>query len=239
MRRRLGVGGGALGRPTDIRGKKSGRVAAAGVIALLGIAGFVFWTRPSRSPALVELKQRQLTANSSENAVSGGSISPDGRYLAYADLKGIHIGLIETGETQTVPQPDGFKGMQVNWGIATNWVRDGTRFIANANVPGKPSSIWVVPMVGEPPPTLLENAAAWAVSRDGSSVAFTAKPGRARYRQIWTMRPDGHQIAKLYAGDENNGFWGADWSPYGQRLAYLGIHLAANKSDVNLESLDL
>ena len=47
-------------------------------------------------------------------------------YLAYADLSGIHIKLIETGETRTVPQPETLKGAQVNWGIATNWVRDGS-----------------------------------------------------------------------------------------------------------------
>ena len=229
----------SLRRLADTGGVKSWRVVAAGVIALLVIAGFVFWTRPSRSPTLFELKQRQLTANSTENAVSGGSISPDGRYLAYADLKGIHIQFIETGETQTVPQPESLKGLQVNWGIATNWVRDGTRFIANANVPGKPSSIWVVSMLGGPPLKLIDKAYAWAVSRDGSSVAFTAKPGKVGDQEMWTMNPDGDQVTKLYQGDENNSFAGADWSPDGQRLSYGGIRWAANKSDGNLESRDL
>ena len=55
------------------------------------------------------MKQRQLTTNSSENAVTGGAISPDGRYLAYADLDGIHVKLIETGETRNVPQPEEFQ----------------------------------------------------------------------------------------------------------------------------------
>jgi serine/threonine protein kinase len=239
MRADLELEADALGRQTDTGRMKSWRVVAAGVIALLMVAGFFFWTRPSRSPLLFELKQRQLTANSSENAVSGGSISPDGRYLAYADLKGIHIELIETGETQTVPQPDSLKGMQVNWGIATNWVRDGTRFLANANMPGKPPSIWVIPMVGGSPRKLLDDAYAWAVSRDGSAVAFTANPGRAGFREMWTMRPDGDQPAKLFQGDENNGFYGADWSPDGQRLSYIVVHRAANISEVSIKIRDL
>jgi serine/threonine protein kinase/DNA-binding winged helix-turn-helix (wHTH) protein len=33
---------------------------------------------------------------------------PDGRYLAYADRFGIHVQTIDTGETITVPQPEGF-----------------------------------------------------------------------------------------------------------------------------------
>ncbi len=218
------------------------RKITAVAIGILLITSGAFWfaKRPSgpKNPAL-GLKQRQLTANSSENAVSGGSISPDGRYLAYADLQGIHIELIETGETQTVPQPDSLKGMQVNWGIATNWVRDGTRFLANANVPGKPSSIWVVPMIGGPPRKVLDDAYAWAVSRDGSSVAFNANPGRAGYREMGTMRPDGGQVTKLYEGDDNNGFFGADWSPDGQRLSYTGFHRTANRSEVSIESRDL
>ena len=239
LRADLEVEANALRRRTDFGSVKSWRFVVGAAIASLVIAGFVFWRRPSRSPTLFDLKQRQLTANSSENAVSGGSISPDGRYLAYADLKGIHIKLIETGETQTVPQPDSLKGMQVNWGIATNWVRDGTRFIANANVSGKPSSIWVVSMLGGPPRKLIDKAYAWAVSRDGSSVAFTAKPGKVGDQEMWTMNPDGDQVTRLYQGDENNSFSGADWSPDGQRLSYGGYHSAANKSDGNIESRDL
>ena|SRR5437773_3318149 len=71
-------------------------VVTAGVFVLLLVATIAWFTtrQPSTRP---ELKQRQLTANSSENAVTGGAISPDGKYLAYTDTKGIHIKLIETG----------------------------------------------------------------------------------------------------------------------------------------------
>lgn len=216
------------------------RLAVAGVAAVLVATGVGVWTRSSRLPVAPELRQRQLTNNSSENAVSGGSISPDGRYLAYADLKGIHIKLIETGETHDVPQPDSLKGLQVNWGIATNWVRDGTRLIANANVAGRPSSVWVVPVTGGTPRKLRDDAYAWAVSRDGSWLAFTSNPGRgALYREMWRMSPDGEQAARLYQGDDNNGFFGADWSPDGQRVSYIGIHRSANNVEGSIESRDL
>ena len=47
----------------------------------------------------------------------GGAISPDGKYLAYSDLKGMHIKLIETGETRAVPQPEALKDQNVEWAL--------------------------------------------------------------------------------------------------------------------------
>ena len=52
------------------------------------------------------LKQRQLAVNSSQKPATGGAISPDSKYLAYTDQNGIYVKLIETGETQTIPEPD-------------------------------------------------------------------------------------------------------------------------------------
>jgi DNA-binding winged helix-turn-helix (wHTH) protein len=100
------------------------------------------------SVVLPELKQLQLTDNLVENPVSSGAISADGKYLAYADLKGIHIKLIETGETANLPEPDEVKGKPVSWKILSPWVLDGTRLVANAYSPGSPPSIWTIPLVG-------------------------------------------------------------------------------------------
>ena len=55
-----------------------------------------------------DLKPQQLTANSSEDPVAVTSISPDGKYLLYSDLEGLHLRLMATGETQSLPIPDEF-----------------------------------------------------------------------------------------------------------------------------------
>ena len=52
--------------------------------------------------------RRQVTANPGEDPVLGAAISPDGQYLAYADLTGVHLKLIATGETRSLPLPPGF-----------------------------------------------------------------------------------------------------------------------------------
>ena len=51
--------------------------------------------------------------------MKSGGISPDGKYLAYTDRMGIHLKLIETGEMQTIPQPEEFKRNWVDWQIGS------------------------------------------------------------------------------------------------------------------------
>src|SRR5260370_13082448 len=93
---------------------------AAGILALV-ITATVFWlTRrwpPSAPGLLPDLKLRQLTANSFENRVTSGAISPDGKYLAYTDSKGMHLKPIESGEIETVPQPEAFNIKNLDWDI--------------------------------------------------------------------------------------------------------------------------
>ncbi|MFY9741616.1 MAG: serine/threonine-protein kinase [Candidatus Sulfotelmatobacter sp.] len=86
-------------------------VAAAGALAVIAllIAGyFVGWFTRQQPYTQAELKPQQLTANSSEDPVAVASISPDGKYLLYADLEGLHLRLFGTGETQSLPIPDQF-----------------------------------------------------------------------------------------------------------------------------------
>jgi serine/threonine protein kinase/Tol biopolymer transport system component len=211
-------------------------LAVTGAFVLLAVTTAIFWIwnrDPFFQVGLPELRQRQLTANTNENAVVSGALSPDGRYLAYSDRNGIHIKLIETGETEDVPQPETFEGKQVNWGIVSTWVRDGTRFIATADIPGERPSIWSVPMTGEPR-KLRDAAVAESVSRDGSRVAFTVGN-----RELWIMKSDGDQAQKLFEANGLDNVAGAEWSPDGQRLSYNYFHQMRDKGEFWLQSRDL
>ena len=211
----------------------------AGVFALLLVAGTIFWfRRPQPSPA-PEMKLHQLTANSSENPVGTGAISPDGKYLAYTDLQGIHIKLIETGETQTIPQLESFKGSRVEWGIAC-WFPDSTRFLANLNLQsGQHPSIWTVSVLGGTPRKLRDEAAAWSISRDGSLIAFTTNYGSVGPREIWLMGPNGEQERKLFDTDENSSIGGAQFSLDGQRLVYFKSPEMPGKPGDAIQTRDL
>ncbi|MGB7843989.1 MAG: protein kinase [Candidatus Acidiferrum sp.] len=204
-------------------------LVAAGVVLFFTAAAFWLAKRQLQSPAaLPQLNLRQLTSNSSENGPAAGAISHDGRYLAYADGVGMHLKLLETGETQNIPQPDEVKSNWVSWQINA-WFPDGTRFIASAyrhrgdttyrNSQG--TSVWIVSLSGGPPHKLRDEAVADSVSPDGSLIAFETNPGRLGDREIWLMNPDGEHPRKLFDIDENGAIGGLQWSPDGRRVIYV------------------
>jgi eukaryotic-like serine/threonine-protein kinase len=78
------------------------------VIVLGAVGYFAGWFGSAQPYSQAQLKPQQLTANSSDDPVSVTSISPDGKYLLYADLEGLHLRLMATGETQSLPIPDEF-----------------------------------------------------------------------------------------------------------------------------------
>jgi eukaryotic-like serine/threonine-protein kinase len=210
-------------------------LTAAGVFVLLFAAAvFLYANRPPRSTAaLPEIKLRQLTTNSSENAVKSGAISPDGKYLAYVDRVGMHLKLIGTGETRTVPQPEEIKSNSAEWeiGPGISWFPDGTRFLALLHPLGigidelssRNSSIWIVSVLGGPPHKIRGEAFLDSISPDGSLIAFqTNKSSRFDDdREIWLMGPNGENARKLYETDASSAIGGLQWSPDGQRVIYV------------------
>ena len=161
--------------PPGISAKRflNGRFAlVAGVLAGLLCVAVIFFSANRHQPIRPQLKQTQLTENSSENGVESGAISPDGKYLAYNDVKGLHLKLLETDETRNIQGPEELKGPQVDWGPAP---LSGTKFLAEASILGQPDSAWVVSVMGGAPHKLRENAAAASASPDGSTIAFLTK----------------------------------------------------------------
>lgn len=85
------------------------RVAFVTAAAAIALSAALVWGMVARrvTPQPPPL-QRQITANPLTDPVARGAISPDGRYFAYSDLRGIHIRLIETGATRLVTPPPGY-----------------------------------------------------------------------------------------------------------------------------------
>lgn len=208
-------------------------ILVAGIVLLLLVAGTGLWLarrQPSSSQTLPELKLRQLTVNSFENRVTSGSISPDGKYLAYADVNGMYIKLIGTGETRAIAEPEGLNGKTVQWEIGSTgsppavWFSDSTRFVANAHPAtqdpelwgSEDTSIWVVSILGGAPHKLRDKAVAYAVSPVDSLIAFTRNKGR----EVWLMGPSGEQARKIYDTSADSPIVGILWTSDGQRIVY-------------------
>jgi Tol biopolymer transport system component len=173
-------------------------------------------------PAL-EPKLTQLTSNFNENPVRVGSISPDNKYLAYADNQGVHLRNLATGESRNLNSPStNHRIVQFN-GLL--WL-DGVTLIGN-DIPsyerqteGTHARIWRIPVSGDPPRVIREDAEATAVSPDGKLILFNTHRGALGPREVWQMNSNGGQERLLLRTDENSAVYGLAWLA-NERLAYL------------------
>jgi serine/threonine protein kinase len=79
----------------------------AAVLALAAAVGIaIIHSRGSNADA-PNILQRQLTSNPVNDSVYVGALSDDGRKVAYTDLRGIHLRLIDTGEVFDIAVPPG------------------------------------------------------------------------------------------------------------------------------------
>jgi Tol biopolymer transport system component/DNA-binding winged helix-turn-helix (wHTH) protein len=183
---------------------------------VIAVIAWALWRNPLRRGEVIEQK---LTANSAENSVTSMAISPDGKYLAYADNRGIYLKMIHGGETHSVLlAPDFF-------GRVDDWFPDGTRLlVTRAEKPGK-ASLWSISVFGGAPRQLADDASGGSLSPDGSHIAF--RRGSLTYdgrwgREEWVMRSDGTDSMKVATARPDDSQVGAPtWSPDGKRITYV------------------
>ena len=173
---------------------------------------------------------RQLTANSSENPASDGRISPNGRYLAYGDTKGLHIKVLDTGEISDLVLPDNLRDQKLVWSCGA-WFPDNTKFLANT-VPSEKNyrdlvdgdaTIWLV-SVGNGVPRKLGVGFAWAVSPDGNLIAFAGNKGRLGPREIWLVDANGQHARMLFKSDDEGAIGWLSWTSDSRRVTYTKIN---------------
>jgi eukaryotic-like serine/threonine-protein kinase len=223
---------------------------AAGVAVLLAV-GVYTWRRATHHAPVSKppMSMRQLTANPVGHGVTRSALSPDGKYLAYSDNVGLHIKLLGTGETTTIPLPAEVASTHATW-LPAAWFPDGTRLLTNLEVPGKPSSIWILSLIGYAPRKFRDDSFAHSISPDGGRIVFTAartglgerqgeEPREFGDQTIWMAEVNGEAPRRLAQGDESTGFTQVVWSPDGNRIAYLKVHQAAGVFECALEDRDL
>ena len=224
---------------SETRRRPSGRplrLASLALALLAAVGAFLWYRAPKHSPnPLPDLKQEQLTANSSENLVADSAISPDGRYLAYADRKAIQIKHLGSGEVRSIAPPNVPAGTELPLGsVSLAWFPDSVRLAVTANTTVLPepdsftspqcTGIWVLSRLdGELPRKIRDDGCIGGVSPDGTWIAFTKNGQRSDQfgNQIWLMGPNGEQPHPLFERDEHSRYEAVRWSPNGRRLVYV------------------
>jgi eukaryotic-like serine/threonine-protein kinase len=186
-------------------------------LTLLALGFGWFWFKGEQSAPRKALSESKITHNLTGNSVSGGTISPNGKRVAYVDHKGLHLIAIDSGESHDIALPE---EMNARLGGNVTWFPDGEKLIIESRSESEGNVLWSVSVFGGAPRKLRVNSAHAKVSPDGSTIAFIGGYISGQGHEIWLAGADGGNARKIQdkEGDE---YQSLAWSPSGQRLAYL------------------
>jgi len=203
--------------------------AAALLLVVIAVVLVIRFRTPRRAEPKRELVERQLTANPAENSIGSWALSRDGKYLAYIDSlsKNLYLLAIDSGEIRQLPLPATRPLYQV-----IDWFPDGSHVLLLSG--GWTGDLWKMSTWDSSVRKLWSgNASMSAASPDGSQIAFVKDS-----REIWLMGADGEQPHKILASDSSE-YLDVNWSPSGQRLAYMRRQGDYPKQQVTIETCDL
>lgn len=184
---------------------------AAAIVLLIGaIAG---WHAGRKSAAALRPAERRLTGNPRNDPIRAASLSPDGKYVVFADRTGLFLRVVSTGETHAIAEPDDLKVWNVSW------FPDGTHILASRGKwPERRPSLWSLSVLGGESRKLIDDSDQAAISPDGKQIAFTR--GDYDHRELWLMDADGDHSRQL-TGPEGSEYGSLIWSRDGRRVVYV------------------
>ena len=198
------------------------------------LAAGALWriTRPNPHPAI----EKRLTANPVEAPIRAAVISPDGKYVAYADPTGTYLRLVDGGETHPLQLPKNFIA------LPSSWFPDSSHLLVTSHRRGEQkTSVWKVSILGSPPQILVDDAEGASVSPDGNEIAFFRRTfvsvlqregGAVRTAgQLWVMGATGDN-PHIFAGPTDlsgaaslgKQITAVSWAPDSKHIAYIERH---------------
>ena len=208
------------------------RYAVLAIAAILTAGALWRIMRPAPLPAI----EKRITSNPVEAPIRAAVISPDGKYVAYADPTGTYLRLVDSGETHRLPLPKDFIA------LPSSWFPDSSHLLVTSHVRGEQKAgVWKVSILGSPPQILVDDAEGGSVSPDGDQIAFFRRTfvsvlqregGAVRTAgQLWVMGAGGdnpHILAGPtdLAGAASLGrqITAVSWSPDSKHIAYIERH---------------
>jgi len=191
--------------------------------ACVAIAATVWWITflrhsPDNQPPR-KLTLTRLTANPSEYSVLSAAISPDGKFVAYSDPRGIQVRTVETGETQLLPDSSGLR--------VARWTPDATKVVGLKTLAGEARG-YEFSIVGSAPrrPCSISTP-----SPDGSIIFTEKEPG-----ELWAGAADSTQSRRVDHLGKNERARNPNWTWDSRRLTYVRQTDAGRSS---IEELDV
>jgi eukaryotic-like serine/threonine-protein kinase len=199
----------------------------AGVCVIAGALLWLVWNSRQHAPKLIEIP---LTENGIEAPVVDAAISPNGNLLAYADVSGLYLKEIGSGQVHALFTPTDARIWRITW-----FPDSSNLLFISISTQNAQRQLWSGSMFGGTPHLLRSDVDYVAVSSDGSELLFT----NGARDQIWAMDTSGGNARKLFS-KEGLHFDQAAWYAGRRRILYLaeGEDTAAGPVG-SLESLDL
>ncbi len=209
------------------RHRKAVIALTAGVFMIAAALLWLVWRSRQHPPELTGIP---LTENGLETPVVDAAVSPNGNFLAYADVSGLYLKEIGSGQVHALFTPTDAR----IWRIA--WFPDSSNLLfISISTQTAQRQLWSGSMFGGKPHLLASDVDHVAVSSDGSELLFT----NGARDEIWAMDTGGENARKLFS-KEGLRFDQPVWYAGRRRILYLAERADTSFGPVgSVESLDL
>jgi len=177
---------------------------------------------PAKTTAtLAEYTPVQITASASDSYVTSAAISPDGKYMAYSEPRGVLLRIMATGETQLIPDTADMSVL--------GWRADGASIRVRRAVSSSDPGYWDLSVLGS-----RVRATAGKLSPDGKHAVTT---GDLNHQVIVTDTGGGSPRILAEYNVVNAIIAGLDWSPDG-RFVIVAVAMPPGSQSSTLETID-
>ena len=188
-------------------------LAAVGIalVVLAVAAAWILRPRSSAAPAPTPISEKQVTHFALDEAGRVAELSPNGRYLLYANaLHDVRIANIDRIEEHELNLPQSLREQLTG----ASWFPDGEKilFSTHSDDKNEGNAVWVYSILGGDPQKLRNHCGYPRISPDGSLIA--CKSGN----DLWIMDVTGEHAQKILTVDGGIGY--IKWSPTGSSIAF-------------------
>ena len=181
------------------------------IFLLLSVAVALWFWLHTHGQARMNWQATQITTSETDNPVTAGAISPDGKQIVYADPDGLFLRVLKAGATYRLRLS---LALHIN---RISWFPDGLHLLLSCfDTKSSRFQIWSVPITGGDSVLIHEDASNATPSPDGSKLAFTAH----KDSEIWIAQASGIKARLLVKGRDGEQLDFLFWANGGKRLSY-------------------